>query len=96
MNEQMVQRENEGYVITDSIHIGSTEFVIGQKDTRFGTMYVTWQCKGRDYYFWGHYMNSRQAAEQDLLTRAQQELERQTAKVQEANKSSRSGERGDA
>lgn len=96
MNEQTVQRENEGYVITDSMHIGSAEFVIGQMDTRFGTMYVTWQCKDRDNYFWGHYLNSRQAAEQDLLTRAQHELEYQTAKLQESARKHKERERGDA
>jgi len=93
MNEQTVQRENEGYVITDSMHIGSIEFVIGQRDSRFGTMYVTWQCKGSDNYFWGHYMNSRQAAERDLLARAQHELEYQTAKPQESARKYKERER---
>lgn len=71
----MEPRTNADYLITDSIHIGKTEFVIGENQTRFGTMYVTWECKNGDNYFWGHYMDSRGAAEKDLLERAGQELE---------------------
>ncbi len=62
----MEPRTNADYLITDSIHIGKTEFVIGENQTRFGTMYVTWECKNGDNYFWGHYMDSRGAAEKDL------------------------------
>lgn len=72
----MEQRSNKGYVITDSIHIGSAEFVIGENQTQFGTMYVTWQCKDDRDYFWGHYLTGRQAAEEDLLDRAGLELKR--------------------
>lgn len=50
----MEPRTNADYLITDSIHIGKTEFVIGENQTRFGTMYVTWECKNGDNYFWGH------------------------------------------
>lgn len=52
----MEPRTNADYLITDSIHIGKTEFVIGENQTRFGTMYVTWECKNGDNYFWGHYI----------------------------------------
>ena len=69
------QRTNAGYVITDSIQIGSAEFVIGEKKTSFGMMYVTWQCRDGNNYFWGHYLNDRSAAEKDLLERADRELE---------------------
>ena len=72
----MEERKNAGYTITDSIHIGNSEFVIGENHTEFGTMYVTWCCKDRDNYFWGHYISDRMAAEQDLLDRAGQELKR--------------------
>ncbi len=70
----MSQRTNIGYTITDSITIGTTEFVIGENQTKNGTQYVTWACKNGDHYFWGHYMTDRRAAEQDLVGRAQQEL----------------------
>ena len=69
-------RENAGYTITDSVHIGSAEFVIGEKKTQYGTMYVTWQCRDGDNYFWGHYLNSRQEAERDLIDRAHNQLAR--------------------
>lgn len=70
-------RENAGYVITDSVHIGDAEFVIGQNKAE-PPMYVTWQCKNGDNYFWGHYITERKAAEKDLLERAGRELELQS------------------
>ena len=30
----MEQRANEGYIITDSIHVGNAEFVIGDHETQ--------------------------------------------------------------
>lgn len=62
-------RTNAGYTITDSVHIGETEFVIGHKVGAFAP-YVTWECKGGDNYFWGHYLLSRRDAERDFLERA--------------------------
>ena len=50
----MKQRINVGYVITDSVHIGETEFVIGQSEND-PARYVTWACDNGDYYYWGHY-----------------------------------------
>lgn len=70
----MEQRVNEGYVITDSLHIGNAEFVIGENQTRFGTMYVTWRCSNGTDYYWGHYFDSQTAAQKDLVARAQEEL----------------------
>ncbi len=72
----METRENAGYTITDSVHIGSAEFVIGEQQTQYGAMYVTWQCRDGDNYFWGHYLNSRQEAERDLIDRAHSQLDR--------------------
>lgn len=69
----MEPRKNAGYTITDSVHIGDVEFVIGKSHSD-PAMYVTWACKGGDYYYWGHYMTDRTAAEHDLLDRAGQEL----------------------
>ena len=53
-------RRNDKYIITDSIHIGETEFVIGahEKDP---SRFVTWACKNGNDYFWGHYLTSREA-----------------------------------
>ena len=67
-------RTNAGYIITDSIHIGETEFVIGvhEKDPN---RYVTWACKNGNDYFWGHYMTGRDAAEKDLVSRAAERIQ---------------------
>ena len=69
----MSERKNIGYVITDSVRIGETEFVIGahEKDPN---RFVTWACKDGNNYFWGHYLNSRDAAERDLVARCQEQL----------------------
>ncbi len=67
-------RKNAGYTITDSIHIGDIEFLIGVSDSA-PAMFVTWECKDGDNYFWGHYTSDRRAAEKDLLERAGRELE---------------------
>ena len=68
----MGHRMNAGYLITDSIHIGTTEFVLGVSIAE-RSMFVTWACQGSDYYYWGHYHS-------DLLERAGAELEYQMTK----------------
>ncbi len=72
-------RTNVGYTITDSVTIGNTEFVIGKNNAN-PPMFVTWACKGGNDYFWGHYMDTREAAERDLLERAASELNLQYPK----------------
>ena len=66
-------RMNAGYIITDSIHIGETEFVIGVHST-LPQMFVTCVCKNGNNYFWGHYLASRDAAERDLVDRAKEQI----------------------
>lgn len=66
-------RTNAGYTITDSIHVGDVEFVLGEQPN--GKMFVTWECKNGDDYYWGHYFDSLPAAKLDLLTRARGALE---------------------
>ena len=46
----MGNRMNAGYLITDSIHIGTTELVLGVSITERST-FVTWACQGSDYYY---------------------------------------------
>ena len=46
----MEQRTNVGYVITGSVHIGDTEFVIGQSEND-PARFVTWACDNGDYYY---------------------------------------------
>ena len=75
----MGHRMNAGYLITDSIHIGTTEFVLGVSIAE-RSMFVTWACQGSDYYYWGHYHSDLLAAKKDLLERAGAELEYQMTK----------------
>lgn len=70
----MEQRINEGYVITDSIHIGNAEFVMGENETKYGTMYVTWKCSNGTDYYWGHYFQDQFDAQKDFVARAQEEI----------------------
>ena len=72
----MGNRMNAGYLITDSIHIEATEFVLGVSCTE-RSMFVTWACQGNDYYYWGHYFSDILEAKRDLLIRANEELEYQ-------------------
>lgn len=69
----MEERINIGYRITDSIHIGETEFVIGEKPSN-PPMLVTWACKNGNDFCWGHYLGSRSDAERDLVKRAAERL----------------------
>lgn len=67
-------RINAGYIITSSVHIGESEFVLGV-NTKAPGQFVTWKCSdGKDYY-WGHYFSDQFAAEKDLVARAQEEIE---------------------
>lgn len=50
----MGSRMNAGYLITDSIHIGTTEFVLGVSIAE-RSMFVTWACQGSDYYYLRRY-----------------------------------------
>ena len=79
----MDQRINAGYVITDSIHIGNTEFVLGVSEHE-PAMFVTWACTGGNNYFWGHYHEDLLKAKKDLLGRAGQELELQMKRKAQA------------
>ncbi|MDD4414855.1 MAG: hypothetical protein PHR14_10005 [Oscillospiraceae bacterium] len=78
-------RKNAGYTITDSVHVGNAEFVIGEFPGA-PAPFVTWECKDGDNYFWGHYLSSRQNAERDLLERAGLERERLDNRQKQAEK----------
>ena len=84
------QRVNAGYVITDSVHVGDAEFVLGEKETKFGTMCVTWQCRDSDNYFWGHYFDDHGAAKKDLQERVDREREYQASRKVAAKRAQRS------
>ncbi len=70
----MEQRTNIGYRITDTIHVGNAEFVLGVHETD-PNRFVTWECKNRNDYFWGHYFTKRDDAVKDLVNRANREIE---------------------
>lgn len=69
----MEQRICAGYVITQSIRVKDTEFVMGEHPKT--GMCATWQCRDGDNYFWGHYHNNRYNALKDLCDRAIQEVD---------------------
>lgn len=70
----MSTRINEGYIITDSIHVGEMEFVLGVH-SKAPSQFVTWACKGGSDYFWEHYTSDLYEATKDLIARAEQELQ---------------------
>ena len=67
-------RMNAGYIITSSVHVGESEFVLGVS-TKAPGQFVTWKCSGGSDYYWGHYFSDQFAAEKDLVARAQEEIE---------------------
>lgn len=69
----MEQRENAGYIITESIKVKNTEFVLGEQPET--GMFVTWQCKNGTDYYWGHYADNRYAALKDFCERAAREID---------------------
>lgn len=66
-------RINEGYIITNSIPVGNAEFVLGVHQT-LPNKFVTWQCRNKNDYFWGHYTDSLLKATKDLCERALNEV----------------------
>ena len=69
----MEQRDCAGYIITQSIKVKDSEFVLGEHPKK--DMYVTWRCKDGDNYFWGHYTSNRYDALKDLCQRAEREID---------------------
>lgn len=69
----MEQRECAGYIITQSIKVKDSEFVLGEHPKK--DMYVTWRCKDGDNYFWGHYTSNRYEALKGLCQRAEREID---------------------
>ncbi|MBO7252610.1 MAG: hypothetical protein J6V25_08275 [Oscillospiraceae bacterium] len=69
----MKQRINAGYIITQSIQVKDSEFVLGQHSK--SGMYVTWLCKHNDNYYWAHYSDNYYDALKDLCQRVTQEID---------------------
>ena len=66
MNNQ--KRINQGYEIIDSVEVADVEVVIGH-NPRSPNPYVCWYCKNGDYYYWGHYCNTLEAAQKKFSER---------------------------
>ena len=86
----MGERKNGGYTIIQSLMIGNAEFVMGY-NLKASTLYVTWECKDGNNYFWGHYIMDRHNAERDLLERATLELYSQDHIREMSKKKSKGG-----
>lgn len=67
-------RTNAGYVITQAIPVGNTEYVLGVHSKR-PDRFVTWACKGGTDYYWGHYTDSILKATKDLCERVIEEIQ---------------------
>ena len=61
-------KTNAGYILTDTVTIGESTFVLGIHESA-PAQFVTWQCKNNDY-FWGNYFTDRISAVKNLCERA--------------------------
>ena len=61
-------RKNVGYIITNAITIGETEIVLGVHE-ELPNHFVTWECSGKNNYYWGHYFSNLLAAQKDFCER---------------------------
>ena len=66
-------RKNQGFIIVNQITIGGAEFVLGVHEKNPNS-FVTWKCKGKDDYYWGHYFTNLLAAQKDFCKRALEEI----------------------
>ena len=79
---------NAGYLITKwecfEIEDGRNYYIVlGERKTRFGEQFVTWECKVEcdeepfESFYWGHYFAGRIAALEDYHERLLKEYKRQ-------------------
>lgn len=75
--------KNAGYTIIESFTVGEQGFALGHSDTA-PAPYVTWQYRAAapDHFFWGHYMNSKEAAYADYRNRINSEIEHVSKRIQ--------------
>ena len=81
----MNERINSGYRITDSVHLGESEFVLGVR-MEAPEQYVTWKCRNGDYYYWDRYFSNLLDAQKNLIQRACDELRLREAPRKEAER----------
>lgn len=74
---------NAGYTIIERFTVGEQGFALGHSDTA-PAPYVTWQYRAAapDHFFWGHYMNSKEAADEDYRDRINGEIEYVSKRIQ--------------
>lgn len=90
----MEKRINQGYEIIQSIQVGRAEFVLGEHP-KAPSRYVTWECKDKDNYFAGNYMNNLLAATKDLCERAMTQIEYLEEWEIERNRKNKQRDRGE-
>ena len=75
--------KNAGYTIIESFTAGEQGFALGHSDT-VPAPYVTWQYRAAapDHFFWGHYMNSKEAAYADYRSRIKGGIEYVSKRIQ--------------
>lgn len=75
--------KNAGYTIIESFTVGEQGFALGHSETA-PAPYVTWQYRAAapDQFFWGHYMNSKEAAYEDYRNRINGEIEHVSKRIQ--------------
>jgi len=61
-------KTNSGYILSDTVTIGETTFVLGTHEIE-PSLFVTWQCN-KNGYFWEHYFTDRISAVKNLCERA--------------------------
>lgn len=61
-------RANGNFIITNAIAIGNTEIVLAKHRT-LAHRYITWECKDKYDYFWGHSFTDLQSAQKDFFKR---------------------------
>ena len=69
-------RMHANYVITDSIHIGNAEFVLGVS-VKSANQFVTWKCRDTRHFEDAHFAPNLLEAQKDLVRRAVEEISRQ-------------------
>lgn len=67
------KRINAGFEIINSIPVGNAEFVLGV-NMKNPNSFVTWECKNKTDYFWGHYTDSLLKATKDMCQRVMEEI----------------------
>lgn len=68
------ERMNQGYKIIQAIPVGEVEYVLGI-NIKNPDRFVTWECSGKDNYYWGHYLNDQLSAIKDLCQRTMDKVE---------------------